>query len=255
MKIVLFVFVLALAGTAQARELSASRIATGVVAPNRAVTLSAKIMGRVEQVTREEGETVKAGGLLLSIADAEWRAGLLSAQAALARADAEYSYKKKMEAKMKALFEQRTVSEDMVDQAALDAEVARASLQSAEASVALAQTRLDETHINAPFDAVVINKSAEVGQMTAPGQPLFVIEDHSRLKFRTAVKERDVTAIKPGQKARVTIDALGGAELKGVVAKVIPSGDPVTHSYTVEISLPPRKGVYPGMFGKAEFGD
>ncbi len=238
---------------AQGGEVSPKRLSTGMVVPNRTVTLSTKIMGRVAQITRDEGETIKEGELLLSIEDAEWRASLQSVESMLTQARAEAAYKKKLEAKMKTLFGQKSISEDMVDQAALEAEVSDAKVRSAESAVQSARAMLSETRITVPFDAVLITRSAEVGQLTAPGHPLFVVEDHSRLKFKTSVKERDVPFVKAGQKARVTIDALGDTELKGTVSKIVPSGDQTTHSYVVEISLPPRKGLYPGMFGKAEF--
>ncbi len=239
---------------AQAQEGTAKRIlSTGTVAANRSVTLSAKIMGRVEKITRDEGEGIAAGGLLLSIEDTELKAGVMSAEAQLAQATADAAYKKKLEEKMRTLFAQNSISEDAVDQAALEASVSEARVRMAEAALVNARQLLSESKIVAPFDAVVISKSAEVGQMTAPGQPLFVLEDQSRLKFRTSVKERDVPFIKVGQKATVTIDALADAVLNGKVVRIVPSGDETTHSFTVEIALPKARGLYPGMFGKAEF--
>lgn len=241
------------ASFAQSNGQGIKRLSTGVIVPNRSVTLSAKIMGRVNRITRDEGDKVKKGELLLSVDDAELRADLDSAKASLGLSKADAEHKKKLESKMKRLFEEKSISEDMVDQAVLNHVVAREKVKMAQAQISKVKALLKETKIHAPFDAVVIKKSVEIGHVTSPGQALFVIEDHSRLKFRMSVREGDVPHIKIGDRVKVTIDALGDEALTGKVLKIIPSGDTTTHSFQVEVSLPSRKNLYVGMFGKAEF--
>jgi multidrug efflux pump subunit AcrA (membrane-fusion protein) len=48
----------------------------------------------------------------------------------------------------------------------------------------------------------------------------------------------------------VTIDALGGQVLTGVVSQILPAGDPQTHTFTVKVDLPPTPGLKTGMFGR-----
>jgi multidrug resistance efflux pump len=112
---------------------------------------------------------------------------------------------------------------------------------------------LDETKIRAPFAGVIIRKNVEMGDVTAPGEPLLVLEDHATLKFRTGVKEKDIAGIDKGQAVTVTIDALDDLALPATVTKIVPSGDPSTHEFVVEATLPRREKLYPGMFGKARF--
>jgi RND family efflux transporter MFP subunit len=123
----------------------------------------------------------------------------------------------------------------------------------AKSEVARAQAMLDETKIRAPFAGVVIRKNVEIGDVTAPGGPLLVLEDHATLKFRTGVKEKDIARIDKGQAVTVTIDALNDLALSATVTKIIPSGNPSTHEFVVEATLPPQEKLYPGMFGKAAF--
>ncbi len=229
------------------------RLSTGVVVPNRLVILSVKLMGRVESITRVEGEKIKKGELLLAIADREYVADLKSAEASLGLAEADYAYKAKKERRIEKLFREKSVSEDAIDRARLGEAVAGENVKKAKAAVERARAVLRESRIIAPFDAVVVNKSVEIGQMTTPGVPLFVLEDHSSLKFKTSVKEKDITHINVGDKVRVKIDAIGDIELAGKVAKIIPSGDTKTHSFAVEVLLPRHEKLYVGMFGKAEF--
>ena len=98
----------------------------------------------------------------------------------------------------------------------------------------------------------MIRKHAETGLVTQPGQALYDIQDQSRLKFRARVKERDLAHIELGDKALITITALGDAAVSATVIKVIPNGDD-RHTFLIELELPDSPGLYPGMFGKAVF--
>jgi RND family efflux transporter MFP subunit len=211
-------------------------------------------MGRINAVHYEEGDTVKAGELLIGLDNAELHAELASAQASLGMARAELEHARREEERVKKLYRAKSLSQDELDDTALAHAAAREQLKMAQASVVKAQTALDETRIQAPFPGVIIHKQAEIGQVTQPGAMLFVLEDHSQLKLRSRVKEHDVPHISIGQGATVTIDALDGLKLRGTVSKIIPSGDLSTHAFVVEVMLPAQNKLYPGMFGKADFG-
>ncbi len=204
-------------------------------------------------VSHEEGASVKKGDTMILIDNSELRADLASAKANLELSRANANYKAKAEARMRKLFSEITISEDRLDSTVLDLTIAKQKIKIAEASVAKIEAMITETVIKAPFDAVVISKTCEVGQVTQPGLTLYRIEDHSRLKFRTPVKENQISQVTPGQKVTVTINAIGGTALPGTVSKIIPSSDTSTHSFPVEVTLPKPKGLYPGMFGSIVF--
>lgn len=226
---------------------------TGVVVPERSVTLAAKIVGRVSAVSAEEGDRVNEGDVLVDIADAELRANLSAARARLRMEELNWAHQEKLAQRIRDLREQGTVSAENLDDANFKVNAAEQAEASARAEVARAQAMLAESKIRAPFDGVIIRKNVEVGDVTAPGEPLLVIEDQSSLKFRMSVKEGDVARIEKGDTIKVTIDALDDLELAAVVSKIVPSGDPSTHEFIVEATLPPQDKLFPGMFGKATF--
>ena len=234
-------------------EIKVSRLSTGTVIPNRSVTLSSKLMGRVVTITRDDGQSINKGELLLSIADGEYRAGVKSAEAQVGLAKADLQFKKTTADRMRRLFKEQSLSQGRLDEAELAEAVAGENVKKAEAALISAKAMLREAAIYAPFSGVVIEKKVELGQMTIPGAPLFVLEDHSKLKLLTSVKERDVPFIHKGQSVEVTIDALADVRLTGKVGKIIPSGDPATHTYKVEVLLPKHDSLFVGMFGKADF--
>lgn len=226
---------------------------TGVVMPERSVALSAKIVGRVSSVSAEEGDRVDGGDILVDIEDAELRANLAAAQARLRMEELNWAHQEKLAERIRNLREQGTVSAENLDDANFKVDAAEQSVASAKAEVARARAMVAESKIRAPFAGVITRKDVEPGDVTAPGEPLLVLEDHSSLKLRTSVKERDIVRIETGQTVTVTIDALDGLILTATVTKIIPSGDLSTHEFVVEATLPKHDAVYPGMFGKVTF--
>jgi RND family efflux transporter MFP subunit len=226
---------------------------TGVVIANRTVILAAKIIGRVAAVNSEEADKVDQGDVLVDIGDAELRADLAAAEARLKREEINLSHMDKLSTRVKKLHAQNAASAENLDDASFRYSAALEQVATARATLARSRAMLDETKIRAPFAGIIIAKRVEVGDVTSPGEPLLKLEDHSILKFKTSVSEKDVPLIEPGQKVVVTIDALGNLELAATVSKIIPSGDEATHEFIVEAVLPATKKLYPGMFGKARF--
>ena len=226
---------------------------TGVVVPNRTVTLAAKIVGRVVAVNVDEGDRVEIGEVVVDIGDAEFRANLSAAEARLRMEELNWAHREKLAERVRSLREQATVSAENLDDANFKVAAAEQAVASAKAEVARARAMLDETKIRAPFDGVIIRKNIETGDVTAPGEPLLVLEDHATLRFRTSVKEQDIPRIEKGQTITVTIDALDDVALEATISKIVPSGDLSTHEFLVEATLPAQDKLYPGMFGKAKF--
>ena len=164
----------------------------------------------------------------------------------------ELAHRQRTRKRLEALAQDNNVSREAIVEAIYALEVAAANVKAAQAEIESIESTLAETRIEAPFDAIVIAKHAETGLVTQPGQALYEIQDQSRLKFRARVKERDLVHIRLEDVARVTITALGDEPLEASVIKLIPSGDE-RHTFLIELALPDRPGLYPGMFGKAVF--
>ena len=231
---------------------SSERIVTGNIIANRSVTLATRIMGRITRVHATEGDKLVSGQVIVEIDDIEYRAQLKSAEASQDRASAELAHRKRIIKRLQHLGQTNAVSQDVIDEATYQLEVAEASLKVAQAQIEAILSTLAETRIRAPFDSVVIKKLAETGLVTQPGQPLYEVQDQSQLKFRARVKERDLAHIKLNDKALITITSLGDEPVSASVIRIIPNGDE-RHTFIIELALPQRSGLYPGMFGKAIF--
>lgn len=231
---------------------SPTRIVTGDVIANRSVTLATRIMGRITQINATEGDRIESGQVIVELDDTEYQARLKVAQAVRERAEAELAHRERTRRRLEKLALDNNISREAIDEAIYALEVAAANLKAAQAEIESIRSTLAETRIRAPFDAIVIEKYAETGLVTQPGQALYEIQDQSRLKFRARVKERDLVHIKVDDTAKITITALGDEAVEARVIKVIPNGDE-RHTFLIELALPERPGLYPGMFGKAVF--
>lgn len=120
--------------------------------------------------------------------------------------------------------------EAQLREAKIRVEAARAAVRSADARIAQAQASLratqdqfSKTIQKAPIDGVIASLPIRVGQYaltTFQTTPLLTIADMSEIRVEVQVDETDVTSVKPGQKAKIKVDALGDKELDGVVKEV-----------------------------------
>ena len=87
-----------------------------------------------------------------------------------------------------------------------DIKAAGYRVEQARAAVAIAEERLKDTTIYAPFSGVVLRKNVEAGETVSPGIPVFTIGDIENPWVKVYVKEDRLTQVKLGQKTRVAVD-------------------------------------------------
>ena len=100
------------------------------------------------------------------------------------------------------------------------AAAAEAHVQQAKAALAQAELNLEYTTVKAPVKGIVSRKSVEVGQIVQPGQPLMAIIPLDTIWVTANFKETQLTNLRPGQKAVVTVDAYGGRKFGGRVESI-----------------------------------
>ncbi len=213
--------------------------AAGALTSKNTSVLSSKVMGKVTELTVNEGDYVAQGKLLLKIESGEITAQLYQAQAAFNNAKLQYD-------RIKSLFGQDAATQMEMDQATLGFESAQAGLNAAKAMESY-------TLITAPIAGQVVEKRINIGEMALPGQPILKIEDNRNLRLEVTVKEEDIRSIHRGTPVTVRIDALPDKEIWARVAQVVPASDVRTHSFVVKIDIPAEKDRITGMYGKAFF--
>jgi len=103
--------------------------------------------------------------------------------------------------------------------------------------------------LRAPVNGIVLQKNVVQGQAVMAGAPLFQIADLSTVWVEADVFENDLGAVRVGQAAELTFDAYPGETVRGRVAYLYPTVDPVARTGRVRIEMPNSGGrIRPGLF-------
>jgi len=230
----------------------------GTVRARRRAQLSPEIGGRVVEIGRREGESVKAGEAIIVLDGARQRAQLQLAQESLRAAEAARREAciqrdragRDLERKRE-LAAQKIVSDDMLDQLQSVFEASNASCKRvaaevarARAQIAAAEIELEKMVIRAPFAGVIAEVAIEVGEWITPSPPLIQapavvdIIDLSSLYVSAPMDEVDSASIHAGQHAKLTVDSYPDTQFEGTVVRVAPYVlDFVAQNRTVEIEV------------------
>lgn len=225
----------------------------GSVVSDDRIDLSSRVVGFIRNLDVREGQKVQKGEVLVQIDPADVNEAIRQAQAGVAAAKDDLA---DAERDLKAFSMGATqgwASADTKRKAQVRRDIAKTALTKAEAALASAKAQQAYTTISSPVGGVVVARYKHSGDMAVNGVPILTIESREVMLFKVFVPESNVGRISPGMAASVRIDALHGDEIKGAAQRIIPSGDPVTRRYEVDVALPFSPGILPGMFGRAEF--
>ena len=212
------------------------------------VRLSAALAARVLEVRVAEGQSVRAGDTLLvldlslqRLQRAQSAAGLAVLAARRQRAQdqareaaATLLLAEQSLARVKALHQAGSATDQQLDEARAQREQAAAREQGVahegraleaecaalEAALAVQDRLLRDAALLAPSAGTVLQRVAEPGEWTAPGQPALVLADLARLELRFYLSERDLAQVRIGQSLQLRVDAFPGQSFPGLVSWV-----------------------------------
>jgi len=220
--------------------------ASGYILPDRKADVSSRMFGTLEWVGIEVGSKVKKGDVIGRIANADIAAQVEETKASLADAEREHQ-------RWKAVIEKGLEPKEKLDRAETQLQVARARVKQSEAS-------LEYTLIRAPFDGVVVKRTAQAGENIGPaggvatGGSLCTLVDRDSLEMVADVNETNISKVKAGQKAEVTAEARPDRKYKGEVRQIVPTADRTKGIVQVKIRLHnPDDALLPEMAARASF--
>lgn len=262
-------FVLALSlGPAAVPAAAETVTAEGVVRSEAKVEIKTKLASPVRRIAVREGQSVRAGDLLIELYNDVERSQLEAATAEVerarsAKADAELRKRtadRELERNLSVedLITERDLelSRDAAEQAATTLNMRERELSKAEAHLALAKAVYEGTFIRAPFDGQVTRIHTAVGAMPKPADTVLLdLVALDRLFVEIALPLEHLKSVKPGMPADVIIEEgnpVNEAQVGGEVNFIYPEIDPTIRMVRVKVAID-RKGaqVLPGMFAKA----
>lgn len=249
--------------------------ASGYVVAQRKAAVAAKTTGRLEWLGVEEGSRVTAGQVLARLESRDTQAardqavaGLASAKANLDQVRAELVDADRSLQRQRELLGQGIVAKAEFDAAETRSARARSGVLAAEAAARGSEAALrgaeityDYSLIRAPFDAVVLTKNADVGDIITPlgaaasaKAAVVTIADLNSLQVEVDVAEANVGKIRAGQPCEILLDALAETRFQGVVHTVVPTADRSKASVMVKVRFNLRDPrVLPEMSAKVAF--
>ena len=249
--------------------------ASGYVVAQRKAALAAKATGRLVWLGVEEGSRIRAGEVIARLENRDTTAALQQAVAgvALATANVEQARAELNDAGRSFRRQQELIGQGIVARADFDAAEARyqrakAAMASAEASRKVSEAAQlgarvsdDYTQIRSPFDAVVLTKNADVGDIVTPlgaaanaKASVVTIADLGSLQVEADVSESNLAKVRTGQPCEIQLDAFTDVRFPGAVHAVVPTADRSKATVMVKVRFRDRDPrILPEMSAKVAF--
>jgi len=263
--------------------------ATGTLMAEDQADVAAETAGRIVSTPIERGSHVTEGGELARVVATETNAQLKEAEANAAQiearlgitsdaafdvnavpevrtAKASYDLAQEEFNRIKALLDQRVVSQSEYDQRRTQMEATRQqyeaakngaaqqyqSLQAARARVALARKAVADTVVRSPFSGVVAERLVSAGDYVTKGMKVAIVVRVNPLRIVLTIPEQFVSAVGVGQPVNFDVDAYAGRRFEGKVKYISPALEADRRALTVEAVVPnPGGELKPGLFATA----
>jgi HlyD family secretion protein len=123
-----------------------------------------------------------------------------------------------------------------------DYTVARTALAQAQAALAAANARIEQTVIRAPADGILIGRNVEPGDVAQPGKELMVLAPSGETQILVQIDEKNLAQLRVGQKALASADAYPHERFAAELFYINPGIDPLRGSVEVKlrVAAPPR---------------
>jgi RND family efflux transporter MFP subunit len=249
--------------------------ASGYVVAQRKAAVASKITGRLVSISVEEGSRVKSGQVIarleredVTAAQDQAEANLNAARFNLEQAKAELHDATLAFNRNRDLLKQGFVSKAEYDVSEARYKKAMAAVSAAEAAIKAnaaalqgAKVAVEYTLIRAPFDAVVLTKNADIGDIVTPigaaaeaKAAVVTIADMNSLQVEADVSESNLHMVKIGQPCEVQLDALPESRFRGKLDMIVPTADRTKATVMVKVSFTDKDSrILPEMSAKVAF--
>ena len=241
----------------------------------RKSAISTKVTGRLIWLGVEEGSRVKAGQVIAKLESDDVTASRAQAAANLsaARFNLDQAKAELAEATLGLNRARGLISRGSISQADHDTALARykkadagvkageATVNSSEAALRGAEVAVGYTFIRAPFNAVVLTKSADVGDIVTPigaavnaRASVVTVADMGSLKVEADVSEANLEQVRVGQPCEIQLDALPETRFRGRVHMIVPTADRSKATVMVKVGFVDEDArILPEMSAKVAF--
>jgi RND family efflux transporter MFP subunit len=249
--------------------------ASGYVVAQRKASVASKVTGRLISLSVEEGSRVKKGEIIARLENEDVlavrnqaEANLNSSRHTLEQAEAELKDAGLAFERAKDLLSKGYIARsdyDSADARFAKAEAAvaadKAMVKAAQAALQSANVGIDYTLLRAPFDAVVLTKNADIGDIVTPigaaanvQAAVVTIADMDSLQVEADVSESNLSQIKVGQPCEIQLDSIPDTRFPGKVHMIVPTADRTKATVMVKVRfLEKDSRILPEMSARVAF--
>jgi HlyD family secretion protein len=246
-------------------DIVAEVMGTGTLEARVKSTISPKISGRIEEISVDQGDRVKAGQPIVRLNDEELKrqveiaeAGVSVTQAAIERlkatkeaavASAEQAKRERDRGKrligkgaistsdLEKAIETATTAESSVICAESAITEARQQIVAAEKTLAFHRAQLSDTLIAAPFDGLIVRRQHDPGDVVSTGSSILLLVSTNVLWISAWVDETELARVHEGQPVRVVFRAEPDHSYEGRVTRLGRETDRETRECTVDVRV------------------
>jgi RND family efflux transporter MFP subunit len=217
-------------------------VVSGTVLPGKRADLRAEVAAVVMQVLKDNGETVRAGDLLMRLDDTAIRDSLSSAEEALRAATQAQDQSERTVQRLVTLREQGMTSAQALEDAQVRRNQAQSDAVAARSRVASARQQLTRTLVRAPFDGVVSERKASAGDTAQIGKELLKVIDPRSMRFEGLVSADRLQDLKLGQPVSFRINGFSDKVFAGKVQRLDSAVNATTRQVAIVVSFDDAAG-------------
>ena len=224
------------------RDISFAITAAGEIGPLDSVSVRPEVGGLISKLTLDIGDKVKKGDVLFELDDKDLQTEKTSRKTEIAGAKLAVQTqtllleKSKLNIeRVKELFGNKLVAQEIFDNARLDYElqknnldIALNRLENAQTALQTVEDKLLKTIIRAPFDCTILARPISVGQAVSgssgynSGTEVFIVANLADMIITAHINQADVTRLRVGQAVTLKVEAIPDLSLAGLVDRVAP---------------------------------
>jgi RND family efflux transporter MFP subunit len=206
----------------------------GTLAAEQSASVGFKVGGKIGSLKVKVGDQVRAGALLATLDATEAGAQAAAAAAQVRAAEAQLALAQDSERRTQAMVQSGSFAEASGVQSTQQRALALAQLDAAKAQASLIRVSLGNHTLTAPFAGTVTRVPDGIGEVVAPGAPLFEIVNTKVLKLATTVSEHDANLLSPGAPVELAVE---NGKATGRISAVLGTIDQKTRRVPVEASF------------------
>lgn len=158
--------------------------------------VSSEINGLLQDISVRVGDRVEKDDVIAIVDCGDHDIALTQAKAALKAGEAKYKFDKAQLDKARKLSKKKNISGEELDRRASNASISAAEVDRLTAALKAAKRSVDKCAVHAPFNAVVIERIASLGDYLVRGTPILRLLDQEDIEILARVQEQDLESLR-----------------------------------------------------------